>query len=197
MRCVWLRNRCDKSHHGRWDASLWRRQLQPGPRSPRMNRIGHRSWSVQLQHNWPADDAWLRPGLEIAFAIPTSTDQRTVRSRVPIVSPFCPKATVIAVPQASDSDTRRRGTGSHCLKSEATFCCGSALNIRAKMDTTSSLLVQKTIVEEPERRDDYGLAKGGGKHLDEIPASRLAARLELLRNTLRSTPHVQLAIKRM
>jgi len=40
-----------------------------------------RSWSVQFQHNWPADDAWLRPGLEIAFAIPTSTDQRLLRSR--------------------------------------------------------------------------------------------------------------------
>jgi hypothetical protein len=60
---------------------------QPGPTlgieprlfglcSPRTNPIGHRSWSVQLQHNWPEDDAWLRPGLEIAFAIPTSTDQR-------------------------------------------------------------------------------------------------------------------------
>jgi hypothetical protein len=29
-----------------------------------------------LQPDWPADDAWLRPGLEIAFAIPTSPDQR-------------------------------------------------------------------------------------------------------------------------
>src|SRR2546425_10639640 len=66
-----------------------------------------------------------------------------------------------------------------------------------KLDTTCSLLVRQTIVGEPERRDDYGLAKGGGKHLDQIPASRLAARLELLRNTLRSTPHVQLAIKGM
>jgi hypothetical protein len=37
-------------------------------------------WSAQLQHDWPADDAWLRPGLEIAFAIPTSTDQRLRRS---------------------------------------------------------------------------------------------------------------------
>src|SRR6266702_5574775 len=41
------------------------------------------------------------------------------------------------------------------------------------------------------------LAKGGGKHLDQIPASRLATRLKLLRNTLRPTPHVQLAIKGM
>src|SRR5438132_14433168 len=37
----------------------------------------------------------------------------------------------------------------------------------------------------------------GGKHLDQIPASRLAMRLELLRNTLRPTPHVQLAMKGM
>src|SRR5437016_1833868 len=65
------------------------------------------------------------------------------------------------------------------------------------MDTTCSLLVRQTIVGEPERRDDYGLAKGGGKHHDQIPASRLATRLELLRNTLRPTPHVQLAMKGM
>src|SRR2546428_1101829 len=57
------------------------------------------------------------------------------------------------------------------------------------MDTTCSLLVRQTIVAEPERRDDYGLAK--------ITASRLATRLELLRNTLRPTPHVQLAMKGM
>src|SRR5437867_263275 len=31
-------------------------------------------------------------------------------------------------------------------------------------------------------------AKGGGKHFDQIPASRLATRLERLRNTLRPTP---------
>src|SRR5437867_5456096 len=39
--------------------------------------------------------------------------------------------------------------------------------------------------------------KGRGKHLDQIPASRLATGLELLRNILRSTPHVQLAMKGM
>src|SRR5207249_3493677 len=33
--------------------------------------------------------------------------------------------------------------------------------------------------------------------LDQVPASRLATRLELLRNTLRPTPHVQLAMKGM
>src|SRR5262245_32582264 len=37
---------------------------------------------------------------------------------------------------------------------------------------------------------DVGLERG-------IPASRLAALLQLLRNTLRPTPHVQLATKRM
>ena len=42
---------------------------------------------------------------------------------------------------------------------------------------------------------DDGLPEGAGKHLDQIPASRLATRLELLRNTLRPTPHVQLAMK--
>ncbi len=66
-----------------------------------------------------------------------------------------------------------------------------------KMDKSGSLLVRQTIVGEPERRDDYGLAKGGGKHLDQIPASRLSTRLELLRNTLRPTPHVHLAMKGM
>ena len=40
-------------------------------------------------------------------------------------------------------------------------------------------------------------AKGRGKHLDQIPASRLTTRLELLRKTLRPTPHVQLAMKGM
>src|SRR3989454_8309616 len=65
------------------------------------------------------------------------------------------------------------------------------------MNTTCSLLVRQTIVGEPERRDDDGPAKGGGKLLDQIPASRLATRLELLRNTLRPTPHVQLAMKGM
>src|SRR5713101_8457970 len=68
---------------------------------------------------------------------------------------------------------------------------------RGKMDTTCSLLERETIVGEPERRDYYGLAKGGKKHLDQIPASRLVTRLQLLRNTLRPTPHVQLAMKRM
>src|SRR6266487_1175689 len=40
-------------------------------------------------------------------------------------------------------------------------------------------------------------AKGGRKHLERIPASRLATRLERLRNTLRPTPHVPLAMKGM
>jgi N-(2-amino-2-carboxyethyl)-L-glutamate synthase len=44
---------------------------------------------------------------------------------------------------------------------------------------------------------DYGLATGAAKPLVQIPASRLAARLELLRNTLRPTPHVPLAMKGM
>src|SRR3989441_7173068 len=65
------------------------------------------------------------------------------------------------------------------------------------MDMTCSLLVRQTIVGEPEWRDDYGLAKGGGKHLDQIPTSRLSTGLELLRNTLRPTPYVQLAMKGM
>src|SRR2546430_6764559 len=40
-------------------------------------------------------------------------------------------------------------------------------------------------------------AKGGRKHPDQIPALRLATRLKRLRNTLRPTPHVQLAMKGM
>src|SRR5436189_1521015 len=60
------------------------------------------------------------------------------------------------------------------------------------MDITYSLPVRETIVGEPERRDE-----GGGKHFDQIPASDLAARLKLLRNTLRPTPHVSLAMKGM
>src|SRR5438046_4221724 len=47
-------------------------------------------------------------------------------------------------------------------------------------------------------RVELGLAQGAGEtHLDQIPASRLAMRLELLRNTLRPTSHVQLAMKGM
>src|SRR5437867_12729821 len=52
------------------------------------------------------------------------------------------------------------------------------------------------MVEVKGRTYSYS-AKGRGKHLDQIPASRLARRLELLRNTLRPTPHVQLAMKGM
>jgi N-(2-amino-2-carboxyethyl)-L-glutamate synthase len=40
-------------------------------------------------------------------------------------------------------------------------------------------------------------AKGRRQHLDEIPASRLGPRLERLRNTLRPTPHLPLAMKGM
>jgi 2,3-diaminopropionate biosynthesis protein SbnA len=40
-------------------------------------------------------------------------------------------------------------------------------------------------------------AKGRGKHLEQIPASRLITRLERLRNALRPTPHVRLAMKEM
>jgi hypothetical protein len=47
--------------------------------SLRMNPIGPRCWPLRQQRDWPADDAWLRPGLEIAFAIPTSTGQRLLR----------------------------------------------------------------------------------------------------------------------
>src|SRR5258706_3751125 len=42
-----------------------------------------------------------------------------------------------------------------------------------------------------------GVAGRGGTHRDQISASRLATRLKLLRNTLRPTPHVQLAMKEM
>ena len=41
------------------------------------------------------------------------------------------------------------------------------------------------------------LAKRSGKLLERIPTSRLVTRLKLLRNTLRPTPHVQLAIQGM
>src|ERR1041385_1370435 len=39
--------------------------------------------------------------------------------------------------------------------------------------------------------------KRRGKHLEQIPQSRLATRLERLRNTLRPTPNVSLAMKGM
>jgi hypothetical protein len=37
-----------------------------------MSHIGLRCWPVWWQLDWPADGAWLKPGLEIACAIPTS-----------------------------------------------------------------------------------------------------------------------------
>ena len=63
------------------------------------------------------------------------------------------------------------------------------------MDTTRSLQLQRTIVEEPELRDDCGLAKGNISI--QIPASHLATRLQLLRNALRPTPHAHLAMEGM
>jgi 2,3-diaminopropionate biosynthesis protein SbnA len=44
---------------------------------------------------------------------------------------------------------------------------------------------------------DYAPPKGAEKHLEPIAAPGLTARLELLRNTLRPTPHVQLAMQGM
>jgi hypothetical protein len=44
-----------------------------------INEAARAKIEVRRQRDWPADDAWLRPGLEIAFAIPTSTDQRLLR----------------------------------------------------------------------------------------------------------------------
>jgi hypothetical protein len=48
----------------------WR--ASPGPCSPKGKSIGPPYWPVTLQPVWPADDAWRKPGLEIAYAIPTS-----------------------------------------------------------------------------------------------------------------------------
>ena len=39
-------------------------------------------WSVALQLDWPADDARLRLGLEIASAISTSTAQRLLQMMI-------------------------------------------------------------------------------------------------------------------
>src|SRR5436189_4075144 len=46
-------------------------------------------------------------------------------------------------------------------------------------------------------RPAFLLRKRRREHLDQLPASRLATRLERLRNTLRPTPHVQLAMEGM
>lgn len=66
-----------------------------------------------------------------------------------------------------------------------------------KMKATRSWQLQQTLVEEPVRRDDYGPPKGRAEQLDWIPASPLARGLQLLRNTLRPTPHVHLAMEGM
>ncbi|HEY6944636.1 MAG TPA: 2,3-diaminopropionate biosynthesis protein SbnA [Candidatus Acidoferrum sp.] len=65
------------------------------------------------------------------------------------------------------------------------------------MDTTRILQLRQTLLDEPERRYDYGITKGRVEHLEKFPASHLATRLELLRNTLRPTPHVHLAMEGM
>jgi transposase len=52
----------------------------PGLCSQRMNPIGLRRISARPQLDWPADDAWLTPSLEIASAIPTSAAQRRLRN---------------------------------------------------------------------------------------------------------------------
>src|SRR5436309_5544036 len=53
--------------------------------------------------------------------------------------------------------------------------------------TANTMIQVKTVSHE----------ETAGKHLDQFLASRLATRLELLRNTLRPTPHVKLAMKGM
>jgi hypothetical protein len=60
---------CEQGTHYALLSQLFTNPLSegPGPCSLRMSPIGHRSWLVQRQHNWLADDAWLRPGMEIAF----------------------------------------------------------------------------------------------------------------------------------
>jgi len=55
----------------------------------------------------------------------------------------------------------------------------------------------QNIVSPPNRTSHYGLARGRGQVDPQIQASRLVTRLKLLRNTLRPTPHVQLAVKGM
>src|SRR5204863_3620721 len=54
--------------------------------------------------------------------------------------------------------------------------------------------VDGALVEFP-RGDTPSTTSQTSTVVDQIPASRLAARLELLRNTLRPTPHVPLAMK--
>src|SRR5438270_5027070 len=55
----------------------------------------------------------------------------------------------------------------------------------------------QNIVSPPNRTSHYGLARGRGQLDPQIPASRLVTRLKLLRNSLRPTPHVRLAVKGM
>ena len=45
----------------------------------RYGGLGLPYWSVVQLLVWPADDAWLKPGLEIAYAIPTSAAQLLLR----------------------------------------------------------------------------------------------------------------------
>jgi cysteine synthase A len=55
-----------------------------------------------------------------------------------------------------------------------------------------------TLASPADRADYAGLARARGKHLDQpLPSSGLVTRLKLLRNTLRPTPHVPLAVDGM
>src|SRR5919197_5781278 len=55
-----------------------------------------------------------------------------------------------------------------------------------------------TLASPADRADYAGLARARGKHLDQpLPSSSLVTRLKPLRNTLRPTPHVPLAVEGM
>jgi hypothetical protein len=74
---AWLAQLTSRTHYNvagvLWQISwhAWHGQF-----SPTVTSIGLPYWTAVAQPVWTADDAWLKPGLEVASAIPESTVQR-------------------------------------------------------------------------------------------------------------------------
>src|SRR5262245_27580721 len=71
--------------------------------------------------------------------------------------------------------------------------------VNAECHVTASPVMEAALAQagfHPPVGTDYGIERSGKRH-DQIQASSLSTRLELLRKTLRLTPHVWLSLKGM
>jgi transposase len=68
---AWLAQLTARTHYNVAGVALANKLATwPGPCSPRAKFIGLRCWPTVLLPGWSANEAWLKPGLEIAYAIP-------------------------------------------------------------------------------------------------------------------------------